>query len=61
MNGYRLFTRARLDRQDRGMTLYVIEGLDCVVLTVGNYMVETLWVRMKVKANKVDVVVGVYY
>jgi len=28
---------------------------------VGDYMIETLWVRMKWKTNKVNVVVGVYY
>lgn len=41
--------------------LYVREGLDCMALAVSDNTVETLWVRIKEKANKEDVVVGVYY
>ena len=37
------------------------EGLDCMALAVGNDTVESLWVRMKGKTNKADVVVGVFY
>lgn len=33
----------------------------CNKLAAGNDMVETLWVRVKGQANKVDIVVGVYY
>ena len=43
------------------MALYVMEGLDCTGLAVGDDMVESLWVRTKGKANKACVVVGVYY
>lgn len=32
-----------------------------MVLTVGDNMVESLWVRIKGKASKTDVVVLVYY
>ena len=43
------------------MVLYIREGLDCMALAVGNDRVESLWVRIKGKANKAAVVVGVYY
>lgn len=45
------------------MVLYVTEGLSCMELAVSCFsdMVESFWVRIKGQANKVDVVVGVYY
>ena len=41
--------------------LYVMEGLDCTELAVGNDMVKSIWVRSKGKANKADVIMGVSY
>lgn len=41
--------------------MYVKQGLDCVELQVGDGKVESLWVRIKGRTNKGDVVVGVYY
>lgn len=41
------------------MALYVVEGLECVELTVGNGTVETL--DKNQGANNVDVTVAVYY
>jgi len=38
-----------------------MEGLNCRELYVDDDMVERLWVRIKGKANKGDVTVGVYY
>ena len=61
MDGYRLFRRDRQGRRGRGVVLYVREGFDCMMLAVGNNMVETLWVRMTGKANKAGVIVGVCY
>ncbi|GAB0203202.1 hypothetical protein GRJ2_002785800 [Grus japonensis] len=61
MDGYRLFRRDRQGRRGGGVALYVTEGLDCTELSVGDDMVESLWVRIKGQANKGDVVVGVYY
>lgn len=43
------------------MALYVTKGLSCTELTVGNDTLESLWIRIKGQANKVDVIVGVYY
>ena len=60
MDGYRLFRRDRQGTQGRGVVLYIREGWDCMALAVGVDMVESLWVRIKGKANKADVVVEVY-
>ena len=61
MDGYRLFRRDKQCRRGGGVALYVTEGLDCTELSVGDDMVESLWVRIKEQANKGDVIVGVYY
>ena len=58
MDGYRLFRRDRQGRRGGAVALYVREELDCMMLTAGNDKVETLWVRMKVKANTAEAVVG---
>lgn len=56
----------RQGRQSRGtgrVVLYVTEGLSCMELAVSCFSdtVESFWVRIKGQANKVDVVVRVYY
>jgi len=38
-----------------------LEGLGCMVLIVDDDEAESLWVRMRGKANKVDVVMAVYH
>ena len=60
MDNYRHFRRDRQGRQGGWVALCVGEWLDCMALTVGDETVERLWVRMKGKVKKVDVVVGVY-
>ena len=60
MDGYRLFRKDRQGRQGGDVALYVKGELGCMVLTIGDDTVESLWVRTKGKANKADVV-GVYY
>lgn len=42
------------------MELYLTKELGCMEFAVGDDMVESLWVKIKGKANKVDVIVGVY-
>lgn len=59
-DGYRLLSRDRQDRPGGGVVLYVKERLDYMELAVGGGNVEILWVRIKGKTNKGDVVVGVY-
>ncbi|KAF1487797.1 hypothetical protein FQV18_0002667, partial [Eudyptula minor novaehollandiae] len=61
MDGYKLFRRGRQGRRSGGVALCVKEGWDCRVLAVGGDMVESLWVRMRGKANKAGGVVGFYY
>lgn len=41
------------------MALYLREGLGCTAPRIGDGTVESVWVRMKGKASKMDVVVGV--
>ncbi|KAJ7408586.1 hypothetical protein WISP_119733 [Willisornis vidua] len=46
---------------DRGVALHVRESLDYVELEISNDKVECLWTRIKGKANKADILVGVCY
>lgn len=57
-DGSRLFRRGR---QGREVALWVKVGLDCTVLAAGGDTVESLRVRIRGKANKADIVVGVCY
>ncbi|KAK4828588.1 hypothetical protein QYF61_000040 [Mycteria americana] len=53
--------RDRRGRRGGGVALYVRESLDSLELDDGDDRVECLWVRIKGKANKADIVVGVCY
>lgn len=59
MDSARPFSRDRQGRQSREM-LCVRGGLGCTELTACDDTGESLWVRIKRKANKVDSIVGVY-
>ncbi|KAK4824521.1 hypothetical protein QYF61_016101 [Mycteria americana] len=61
MDGYKLFRRDRRGRRGGGVALYVRERLDSLELDDGDDRVECLWVRIRGKANKADIVVGVCY
>ncbi|KAK4830434.1 hypothetical protein QYF61_011142 [Mycteria americana] len=61
MDGYKLFRRDRRGRRGGGVALYVRECLDSLELDDGDDRVECLWVRIRGKANKADIVVGVCY
>ncbi|KAK4823963.1 hypothetical protein QYF61_008349 [Mycteria americana] len=61
MDGYKLFRRNRRGRRGGGVALYVRECLDSLELDDGDDRVECLWVRIRGKANKADIVVGVCY
>lgn len=50
----------RQGRHRSGAALYLVKAPDCLELAVSDNVVESLWVRIKVQANKGDVVVGVY-
>lgn len=55
MDGYKHFRRDRLIRRGRGITLYVMECFDCFEINDGDNRVECLWVLVKGKVNKEDV------
>ncbi|KAK4825574.1 LOW QUALITY PROTEIN: hypothetical protein QYF61_000573 [Mycteria americana] len=61
MDGYKLFRRDRRGRRGGGVALYVRECLDSLELDDGDDRVECLWVRIRGKANKADIVVGLCY
>ncbi|KAK4825246.1 hypothetical protein QYF61_025645, partial [Mycteria americana] len=61
MDDNKLFRRDRRGRRGGGVTLYVRECLDSLELDDGDDRVECLWVRIRGKANKADIVVGVCY
>ena len=61
MDGYKLFRRDRQGRRGGGGTLYVRECFDCIELNDGDDRVECLWVKMRGKANKADILLGVCY
>ncbi|GAB0209581.1 hypothetical protein GRJ2_003423800 [Grus japonensis] len=60
MDNYKVFRRDRQGRRGSGVALYVKECFDCLELNDGDDRVECLWVRIKGKANKADMV-GVCY
>lgn len=59
MECYRLFRKDRQGRQGGGVALYVRERFDYTALTVGGYVFESIWVRIRGMGNKGDIVVGV--
>ncbi|GAB0209890.1 hypothetical protein GRJ2_003454700 [Grus japonensis] len=61
MDGYKLFRRDRQGRRGGGVALYVRECFDCLELDDGDDKVKCLWVRMRGKANKADILLGVCY
>ncbi|KAK4810498.1 LOW QUALITY PROTEIN: hypothetical protein QYF61_004278 [Mycteria americana] len=61
MDGYKLFRRDRQGRRGGGVALYVRECFDCVELCGYDDKVKCLWIRMRGKANKADIMVGVCY
>jgi len=61
MDGYRLFKRDSQGRKGGGVALYVKKDCEYMEINDGDDRVERLWVRIKVKANKTDITVGVCY
>ncbi|KAK4810586.1 hypothetical protein QYF61_007323 [Mycteria americana] len=61
IDGYKLFKRDRQGRRGGGVALYVRECLDSLELNDGDDRVGCLWVRIRGKANKADIVVGACY
>jgi len=61
MHGYKLFSRDRRGKRGSGVALYVRDCFGCIELNNCDDKVECLWVKMRGKANKADILVGVCY
>lgn len=61
MHGYCLFKRDRQGRKGGDVALYIKKDCECMEINDGDDRVESLWVRIKAKANKTDIIVGVCY
>ncbi|RMB92461.1 hypothetical protein DUI87_31103 [Hirundo rustica rustica] len=60
-DGYKLFRRDRKGQRGGGVALYIKRALDTIGIETNEDGVERLWVRIKGKANKADVLLGVCY
>jgi len=61
MNGYKLFSRDKQGRRGDGVALHFRECSDCLQFNGGDDRVQCLWIRIRRKASKADVMVGVCY
>ncbi|KAJ7422538.1 mitochondrial fission process protein 1 [Pitangus sulphuratus] len=61
LDGYKCFRRDRRGRRVGGVAQYVRQSLGSLELEVSDDKVECLWVRIRGKANKADILVGVSY
>jgi len=61
MDGYKLFRSDRQGRRGSGAALYVKDCFDCIEVDDCDHKVECLWVKMRGKANKTDILLGVCY
>ena len=58
IDGYRPFKRDRQGRKGGGVALYVKKDCECMEINDGDDRAESLWVRIKVKASKTDIIMG---
>ena len=56
---YKIFRRHRKGRRGGGMALYIREAFDAKGIETSDDEVECLWIRIKGKANKADILLGV--
>ncbi|TRZ08586.1 hypothetical protein HGM15179_018522 [Zosterops borbonicus] len=61
LDGYKLFRRDRKGRRGGPMALYIRKAFDAIDIITSDDEVECLWVRIKGKANKADILLGVCY
>ncbi|KAJ7423670.1 mitochondrial fission process protein 1 [Willisornis vidua] len=59
MGGYRFSRTDRQGRRGGGVALYVRESLDSIELEVSGDKIECLWTRIRGKASKADILMGV--
>ncbi|RMC19243.1 hypothetical protein DUI87_03849 [Hirundo rustica rustica] len=58
---YKLFRRDRQGIRGGGVALYIKKAFDTIGIETNEDGVECLWVRIKGKANKADILLGVCY
>ncbi|RMB91816.1 hypothetical protein DUI87_31744 [Hirundo rustica rustica] len=61
LNGYKIFRRDRKGRRGGGVALSIKAAFDTIGIETNEDGVECLWVRIKGKANKADILLGVCY
>ena len=61
MDGYKLFRKDRQGRRGSGVALYVKECFEVTELMTGDNKVESLCVKIRGRADKADILVGVCY
>jgi len=61
MHGCKLFRRDRRGKRGSGVALYVRDCFDCIELDDCDDKVECLWVKMRGKANKAEILLGFCY
>ena len=58
MEGYKLFRRDRQGKQGSEVAMYVRDCFDCIELDGCDDKIECLWIKMRGKANKADILLG---
>ena len=61
MDGYKLFRKDSKGRRGGGVALYVKECFEVIELMTGDNKVESLWVKIRGRADKADILVGICY
>ena len=61
MDGYKLFRKDRQGRRGGDMALYVKECFEVTELMTGDNEVESLWVKIRGRADKADILVDICY
>lgn len=61
MDGCKLFRREKTRRRGGGVALYVKKCVDCVEIDDEDDKVEHLWVKIRGKVNRADIVVVACY
>jgi len=61
MDGYELFRRDRRGKRGGGLPLYVRDCFDCIDRNDCDDKVECLWVKMRGKPNKANILLVVCY
>ncbi len=61
MDGYKLFRKDRQGRRGGGVALYVKECFEVTELMTRDDKVESLWVKIRGRACRADILVGICY